>query len=256
MGTSLPRASGHTPEVFAGRERSEHVEAGFAEPIAPVLELRPPVPEPVSPELVLVDPELAQRERARLRTPAPVPATSAPVARPAALWAASAPPHRRPRPRAAPSRRRHSRVVVWATALALAVLGLQYVLQHESPQPILGDTPVRTAARTAIQAPSAAPPMGPPKQSIGLGATTLRTLAWAPVPGATSYELRLYRGSERILLKHTRSTRLTLPERWRHDGRSVRLEPGRYRWNVWALSSGGKLDPKPVVQAQILIARR
>jgi hypothetical protein len=140
--------------------------------------------------------------------------------------------------------------------LALTVLGLQYVLQHESPQPILGDAPVRTAARTANQTTRVAPPTGPPKQSIGLGATTVRTLAWAPVPGATGYELWLYRGSERVLVQRTRSTRLTLPERWRHSGRVVRLEPGRYRWNVWALSSGGRLDPKPVVQAQILIAAR
>jgi hypothetical protein len=256
MGTSLPRASGYTPEVSAGREHSEHLEAALdVEPLAPVLELRPPGSEPVSPELVLIDPELARRERARLRAPAPVRASSAEVGRPTPLRAAPAPAHR-PSPRAAPTRRRHYRIVVWATALALGVLGLQYVLQHDSPQPILGDAPVRTAARTANQPPSAAPPTGPPRQSIGLGATTVRTLAWAPVPGATRYELQLYRGSKRVLIERTRSTRFTLPERWRHAGRVVRLEPGRYRWNVWALSSGGKLDPKPVVQAQILIAAR
>jgi hypothetical protein len=255
MGTSLPRASGYTPEISATRDRSEPLEPAL-EPLAPVLELRPPSPEPVSPELVLVDPELARRERARLRDPAPVRASTAAAVRPTHVRAAPAPTGR---PRAQPARSRplrHSRLVIWAVVLALGVLGLQYVLQHESPQPVLGDAPARNAARTEPRAPNEAPPVSRPQPSIGLGATTVRTLAWAPVAGATGYELELFRGSRRVLVQRTTRPRLTLPERWRHGGRLVELEPGRYRWNVWALGSGGKLEARPVVRAQILIAAR
>jgi hypothetical protein len=236
-----------------GRERSERLEATIGpEPLAPVLELRPPGAEPVSPELVLVDPELALRERARLRGPTPILASAVAV-KPTHMRAAPAPA--RPPSQRAPTRRRHSRLIVWAAGLALGVLGLQYMLQHESPQPVLGDAPVRPAAGTGSPDPNVAPAASLPRQSIGLGATTVRTLAWAPVAGATGYELQLFRGSKRVLVERTTRPRFTLPGRWRHAGRTVRLEPGKYRWRVWALSSGGKLDPRPVVQAQIEFSR-
>ena len=257
MGLSLPRASAYTSDLSAGGDHSQHVEVELeAEPLATVLELRPPGSEPVSPELVLVDPELARRERAQLREPAPVRAASAAVARPPHVRAAPA-PARDPRSQAAPSRRvRHSRLVIVTAVLALAVLVVQYWLQHESPEPILGDAPTRTAARPGARDTGVAPPASPSKRSIGPGATTVRTLAWAPVAGATGYELQLFRGAKRVFVTRTTRPRLTLPERWRYVGRVVRLEPGRYRWSVWALSSGGKLDASPVVQAQILIAAR
>lgn len=66
--------------------------------------------------------------------------------------------------------------------------------------------------------------------------------------------MQLFRGSQRVFANRTRQPRLTLPETWRYAGRVVRLEPGSYRWNVWALHAGGKRSGRPAVQAQIVIA--
>jgi hypothetical protein len=66
--------------------------------------------------------------------------------------------------------------------------------------------------------------------------------------------MQLFRGSQRVFANRTRQPHLTLPETWRYAGRVVRLEPGTYRWNVWALHAGGTRGGKPAVQAQIVIA--
>ncbi len=59
------------------------------------------------------------------------------------------------------------------------------------------------------------------------------TLAWAPVKGASYYNVQLYRGSLKVLSVWPRDARLRLPRNWSFNGKQDRLAPGRYRWFVW-----------------------
>jgi hypothetical protein len=60
------------------------------------------------------------------------------------------------------------------------------------------------------------------------------TLTWAPVGRATYYNIQLYRAGKKVLSAWPRKPRLTLAQRWRYGGRVMTLQPGVYRWYVWA----------------------
>jgi hypothetical protein len=57
-------------------------------------------------------------------------------------------------------------------------------------------------------------------------------LTWTSVPGASYYNVQLYRGGK-ILSTWPRRTGLKLTARWTYHGHRHRLAPGRYRWYVW-----------------------
>jgi hypothetical protein len=59
------------------------------------------------------------------------------------------------------------------------------------------------------------------------------TLAWARAPGATYYNLQLYRGSHKALTLWLKGTSFKLKRQWTFAGRRERLRPGFYRWYVW-----------------------
>jgi hypothetical protein len=96
--------------------------------------------------------------------------------------------------------------------------------------------------------PAASPPPAPAAKIAGA-----RTFAWAPAPGATGYEVQLFRGDDRVLVERTSQTRLKIGPRWTYEGRAMALAPGRYRWYVWPLGAGGARSDTPVVQARVLI---
>jgi hypothetical protein len=160
-----------------------------------------------------------------------------------------------PQKKPAPRFGRASRLVLTA-ALALPLLGALYWVQRDPTRVAADSSTTLTTAGPATSSPTVSPPQSPPKQAIGIGATTVRTLVWAPVAGATGYEMQLFRGSQRVFVTRTKRPRLTLPERWRYEGRVIRLVPGRYRWNVWPLRAGGARGNTAIVRAQILIAPR
>jgi hypothetical protein len=56
---------------------------------------------------------------------------------------------------------------------------------------------------------------------------------WAPVRGASYFNLQLFRGRTKLLSAWPRLARLRLPARWRYDERLRQLEPGVYTWYVW-----------------------
>jgi hypothetical protein len=58
-------------------------------------------------------------------------------------------------------------------------------------------------------------------------------LLWAAVPGATYYNVQLYRGSQKLLSTWPVKARLALAQRWVYQGRAFRLGKGVYRWYVW-----------------------
>ena len=57
-------------------------------------------------------------------------------------------------------------------------------------------------------------------------------LRWTPVPGATYYNVQLFRGGK-ILTAWTSRPQYRLKLRWRRQGRRYRLGPGDYHWIVW-----------------------
>jgi hypothetical protein len=58
-------------------------------------------------------------------------------------------------------------------------------------------------------------------------------LRWTPVPGASYYNVQLFRDGRKILTAWTSRPLFRLERRWRHDGKRIRLTPGDYRWIVW-----------------------
>jgi hypothetical protein len=239
------------------------------EALARVVELHISRSEPVSPELVLVDPELARIERARPEKPGPfrpgprlLSAETASIDRIPPRLAVSALPVSPPTlatlarspvaPPEAPSRRSgRSSWLVATAALALAFLGVHYWLDGDSP-PLDADGGPMMTTRLAAPPPRVAPFARRPKQPNRT--STPRRFVWPPVEGANGYDMQLFRGSRRVFARRTRQPRVTLPRTWRYAGRIVRLEPGTYHWNVWALHAGGTRGSSPVVQAQIVIA--
>lgn len=58
-------------------------------------------------------------------------------------------------------------------------------------------------------------------------------LAWGAVPGATYYNVQLFRDGKKILSVWPRSAKFRLQRSWTYAGRTYTLTPGRYRWYVW-----------------------
>jgi hypothetical protein len=177
---------------------------------------------PISPELALVDRDLAARARALLPEPGCfVPASRAVGAAPAPAFAPHPAPSRRSRRRLPPLR-----TGAWALAgsAAVATGALGIVRLHEgAPVPQIGRGPDAAVlhARAARQARAA------------------HTYVWPTVPGAVRYHVVLRRGALPVYEASTASPRIELP-------RGLRLTPGRYTWVV-ALS-GGSPAARPLVE--------
>ena len=80
-----------------------------------------------------------------------------------------------------------------------------------------GPTTTHALTRPADEARMSAPP----------------ALVWATVPGATYYNVQLFRGNRKVLSVWPRRARFQLRTAWRFGGSSHRLTPGRYHWYVW-----------------------
>jgi hypothetical protein len=58
-------------------------------------------------------------------------------------------------------------------------------------------------------------------------------LAWAPVRGASYYNVQIYRGARKVMSTWPTEPRLKLHRAWMYQGKKQRLATGRYRWYVW-----------------------
>jgi len=58
-------------------------------------------------------------------------------------------------------------------------------------------------------------------------------LSWTFVPGATYYNVQLFRGGSKVLSVWPKHASLQLRRKWKFEGRRYRLKPGRYKWYVW-----------------------
>ena len=87
------------------------------------------------------------------------------------------------------------------------------------------------ASGTTVTAVSASALLQAPRN--GGVVRTRPTLRWAAVPGATYYNVQLYRGSQKLLSTWPRKAWLALAGRWVYQGRAFQLGKGAYRWYVW-----------------------
>ncbi len=202
-----------------------------ATPLAP-----PDLTELVSPELALVDPVLRRRLQALAPTPPPLHQAPPRVAR-AAGSAGGDTPEEALRTADEPRTTHISfgRVRLGGIALASCIAF------------VLGAKLAGPADLTATQAtPSAsAAQLSPPNDLRAAVDRSVQRLAWAPVAGATGYEVAFYKGGDRVFHSQT-------PRPWVDLSGAVRqaLPPGSLTWYVWPTRCGLR-DATPVVRSQL-----
>jgi hypothetical protein len=206
---------------------------------------------PISPELALVDPELAPRARALLpefpgiRFAARAkPAPHAPLRRAAGVF-----DRRDPRMLAG---------VAVVIALALAVVGAAVLAGGGHRQPttsaasaprVTTPPPVRQPSPKAKPTPSRAP------ATAGGAAITPPRFVWPVVPRVSGYRVALFRGGAQVFEQDVTVPALALSQSWTYQGRFHRLQRGAYRWIVWPLFGKGtatRTGP-PIVSAQYVV---
>ena len=184
----------------------------------------------ISPELVLVDPELAAVARAGLHDPGRFRPGSEPRAHPAtATRAPETAPQLRPTAARAGRGLRGAVVLGVGAAMAAAVaLGLTAGMWDRGAT----RTPASDAAPQSLLRARAARQTG-----------AARTYTWPAVPGAEVYEITIMRGATAVYEATTRAPTLRLPE-------ELALSPGRYTLSATPQSDSSSPDPaaRPVVE--------
>jgi hypothetical protein len=178
--------------------------------------------EAVSPELALVDPEL--RERLALRDTAPEDAPQAPTGS-----ADAAPPRTQGR--------RQRRILLAVTAAVLVAVGVAFAAiraDRHANGPASSSAP---ASRSTDLGVSAAPRSEGAKSADN---SSGRDFAWAPARGAVRYQVEIVRNGRVVYSAAARAAHIHLPQRWKSNGRTMTLAPGKYHWYVWPLTRKGQ----------------
>jgi len=194
------------------------------------VQLAPLSADPISPELVLVDPELRRR---LMDAPAhafvPVPARAVPA----------------PSPPPAPPRGHRSVRLLSLVVAACAGAAAAVAVDRLTPIAASVSTVLTTPAPATTVQTTTAPAPTPTLPSTPAG----RDFAWTPATGAAGYEFQLWRNGVLVLSIRTHDARVHVPPKWRREGETIELEPGLYRWIVWPLQRRGDL----FVRAQVVV---
>jgi hypothetical protein len=229
--------------------------------------------EPISPELVLVDPELARSAREALpdrpwEAVAPPPRwvpPPAPVVAPAKAPVAEAPVALPGRERALLWSRRAATAAVSLAALAAFVAASAGAFTDPDDRPYLAPLEVEAVKPTETVAPTAPPRTSPAAAPARPSRTTAegrppsgtaprfgkgRTFAWPRYTGATYYHVILRRGDMVVYEARPARPGILLPAR-------LRLRPGKYVWVVRAgfgVRSERRLGP-PFLRSSFRVRR-
>jgi hypothetical protein len=222
--------------------------------------------EVVSPELALVDPELAASARASLHEPhATTPVRKVEYVRAQvgdggsrALTALSnAALAMEDEHRASTPAGRSWRVLIGVAAVTILSLLLFDVRVQVGKTPASAEAPPKSPA-AAPAPPNRLPVVSAAKrvQAKGEHATRprVRRFAWGPTQGASAYHVELFRHNVRIFAADTKQPQLAVPARWQMNGRQQKLSAGEYRWLVWPVVSGRRA-PSATVQTTLTISR-
>lgn len=176
--------------------------------------------------------------------------------------------------------RSRTRVAVVLLGLSSAIAAVALVVDAVLP---LGGPPTALELSTSVPPPTiqpgdiagetgpvpekptrASPPSGPPTDRTSppkrgkVRTTPTRTVsaprrfAWAPAANAVGYHVELFRGPSRVFAADTTRAQITIPARWRLDGRTYRLRPGEYRWYVWPVVAGRR-GSQAIVRARLAV---
>lgn len=250
------------------RARLERYEQSAGGGIQAVLDVPGPEPEvdpepptaavePISPELALVDPELASRARAQLPDPRPF-TTPAVEFEPSSnrIVLADLPPPAEPEPVLEREPRSRKRRAAWAVlgllALVAAVAAIVYagLVYERSGNESSAPAPQNPAPpNVPASEPAPVPSVQPPAP-----AASPRSFVWAPVHGARWYLVQFYRGSTEVFRARPTEARVVVPSHWSYKGHRLSLKPGSYRWSVRP-RLGGKRYGKPIVLSRLVIQR-
>jgi hypothetical protein len=250
------------------------------------------VEEITSPELVLVDPSLAEQSRAALPPSRDTFARIDELARARVLTARQSPGRvvSSPSPEPAGVPAGGGSRVRWAlfaggVAAVTAISLLVGVRVDVSGQTAGADSTVRAGpskaavSRPAQKAPKKATPkkatpkkatpkkaVRPPARRHAAGgvqnparlraatpAPTQRRFAWAPSQGASGYDVEFFRDGKRVYSGHTAGTTIEIPAHWTYQGATHEFHAGDYRWYVWPKISGRRSSTASV-QTTISIA--
>jgi hypothetical protein len=186
--------------------------------------------EPISPELALVDPELAARARALLP---PVGLDLAPAP------AAPAPP---PAPRHRSWRDRLVRTAAWLAVPSIA-LNVALIRTDGTGGPTFAATPGPTMAVTIPLRALQPPPSSKPPKLAGVESAqhiriapprvATRVLRWPASARSKAYDVVVWRGRRRIADVWTSTPKVTIAALACRGSRP--LEAGRYLWFVYPL---------------------
>ena len=229
--------------------------------------------DPISPELVLIDPKLRQHARELLPahgswSPQPTGSAADPtVEQPAAIevraplaavsTAAPAPEAWPAEP--APARGRAGwRRWVFAVSLvvvlgALAGLGWTLAFRGQDAERD-AQVDVGAAAPSSVPAPTT-PAADETKDPPAPAGPRPMTFGWIPIRNARVYLVEFFKGPQKIFEAQTGRTRLTVPAHWSYEGRRHSLAPGRYRWTVRPGLGAPPIGRfgQPVVRASLVV---
>jgi hypothetical protein len=185
---------------------------------------------PVSPELALVDPDLARLARELMSDPA-VPSVTE-----HSIFIERLRTILEPVPDLDPPRRRArlGRLASAAGFAGLVVVVTLLVGREKGPPPRQQPTgSVASAVSPTDAGDSTSPATSGALHEPG---TPGHTFTWVAAPNAVAYDFQLLEGGERVFRARVDKPRLELPGRWRWSGLPHALVPGSYRWYVWPVS--------------------
>jgi hypothetical protein len=202
--------------------------------------------EVLSPELALVDPDLARRARLLFEDHGCVAAMA--TRRETAPLALSISSRR-------PVRRRIFAVAGACGAFLLLTLvawhglapsgELTAGLVRSKPQRDSADLQLEGSRRKAEQS-------RPQVNGANSAAPLTRRFVWRGEDGASAYHIEFFRGAKLVFRGRTSKPELTVPPTWKLGGRRQRFSRGTYQWYVWPIVDGQR-GSRAIVRSSLVL---